>query len=109
MGAVEGTRESGSAVETASMTGPGSDPRTKPKLAAVLSEFDLDGRQAPPRVDRDDRDAVLEFVAEAHELFEGLYADLPNDLPGDTDDVVVTEAAAEAPDGHTIRRLWDDG
>jgi acetyl esterase/lipase len=60
------------------------DPRMHPRLLAALAVFGLDGRAAPPPVGREHpAESVAEFVGQSHEAFEGLYAALPNDWPGE--------------------------
>ncbi|MGK5111758.1 alpha/beta hydrolase fold domain-containing protein [Geodermatophilus sp. CPCC 205506] len=62
-----------------------SDPRLHPRLRAALAAFGLDGHAAPPPFDRGAApDAVAEFVGQSHAAFEGLYAALPNEWPGET-------------------------
>jgi acetyl esterase len=96
-----------SALEIARMNargdGPGTDPRTKPELARVMTEFGVGGKAADPEVDTADFDAVYQWVGEAHDGFEGLYEALPNELPGD-DAVAVdhTITTVPAPDGFEI-------
>ncbi len=82
--------------------GPRGDARTKPQLVEALAPFALDGRAVGPEIDPADEAAVLAYVAEAHEGFEGLYEALPNELPGDRDDIVCTTHAVTAPDGHEL-------
>jgi acetyl esterase/lipase len=60
------------------------DPRTDPALLAALAAFGLDAAAGPPPLDRSAGPAAIaEFVGGAEAAFEGLYAALPNDLPGD--------------------------
>ncbi len=60
------------------------DPRTDPALLAALAAFGLDAAAGPPPLDRSaGAAAIAEFVGGAEAAFEGLYAALPNDLPGD--------------------------
>jgi len=67
-----------------------SDPRTDPRLLAVLAAYGLDAPAAPPPLDRSAGSAAIaEFVGAADAAFEGLYAALPNDLPGDEKQAVV--------------------
>lgn len=69
-----------------------SDPRTDPRLLAALAAFGLDAPAAPPPFDRSAGPAAIaELVGGADAAFEGLYAALPNDLPGD-DELAVTHA-----------------
>jgi hypothetical protein len=69
-----------------------SDPRTDPRLLAALAAFGLDAPAAPPPFGRSaGQAAIAEFVGGADAAFEGLYAALPNDLPGD-DKQAVTHA-----------------
>jgi acetyl esterase/lipase len=66
-----------------------SDPRTDPRLLAALAAFGLDAPAAPPPLDRSaGQTAIAEFVGGAEAAFEGLYAALPNDLPGDDEQAV---------------------
>jgi acetyl esterase len=60
------------------------DPRLHPGLRAGLAEFGLDGHAAPPPFDRSaSPEQVAEFVGQAHAAFEGLYAAVPSDWPGE--------------------------
>lgn len=60
------------------------DPRTDPRLLAALAAYGLDAPAAPPPIDRSAGPAAIaEFVGAADAGFEGLYAAMPNDLPGD--------------------------
>ena len=60
------------------------EPRLHPGLRAVFATYGLDGHAAPPPLDRDaDAQAVAEFVGAAHAAFEGLYAALPAEWPGE--------------------------
>jgi acetyl esterase/lipase len=56
-----------------------------PGLRAALAAFGLDGHAAPPPFDRRSAapEAIAQFVGEAHAGFEGLYAALPADWPGE--------------------------
>ena len=81
------------------------DPRTKPALLAVLATVGLDAAAAEPPVGRDAGPAVLhEAVRALHEGFMGLYAALPDELPGDApaDAVDTSEASVPSPDGHLV-------
>src|SRR5579862_3271721 len=60
------------------------DPRLHPGLRAVLATYGLDGHAAPPPLDRSaDPEAVAEFVGACHTAFEGLYAAMPAEWPGE--------------------------
>lgn len=58
----------------------------------ALGLFRLDGPATPAPPDRNaPHDQPVEAVAQQHAAFDGLYAELPNDLPGDEKtDVVCT-------------------
>ena len=81
-----------------------SDPRTDPRLLAALAAFGLDGPAAPPPLDRSAGPAaVAEFVGGADAAFEGLYAALPNDLPGDgKQSVAHTTETLRGPSGEVV-------
>ena len=67
-----------------------SDPRTDRRLLAALAAFGLDAPAAPPPFGRSaGQTAIAEFVGGADAAFEGLYAALPNDLPGDDKQAVI--------------------
>jgi acetyl esterase/lipase len=60
------------------------DPRLHPGLRAALGALGLDRHAAPPPLDRSaDPAAVAEYVGGAHAAFEGLYAALPAEWPGE--------------------------
>src|SRR3954454_2997111 len=60
------------------------DPRLHPGLREALTAFGLDGHAAPPPFDRSaSSEQVAEFVGQAHAAFEGLYAAVPGDWPGE--------------------------
>lgn len=75
-----------------------------PGLRAGLTAFGLDGHAAPPPFDRGaDTEAVAEFVGEAHAAFEGLYAAVPWEWPGErATDVVYREESVRSPEGHDV-------
>lgn len=80
------------------------DPRLHPRLLAALSAFGLDGRAADPPFDRSaPPEAVAEVVGQAHAGFEGLYAALPNDWPGEApSDVTHRTETVRGVDGNDI-------
>jgi acetyl esterase len=60
------------------------DPRLHPGLRAVFATYGLDGHAAPPPLDRSaGPQAVAEFVGACHAAFEGLYAAMPAEWPGE--------------------------
>lgn len=66
-----------------SMT-PATDPRLHPSLRATLAVFKLDGHAAPPPFDRTaGAEAISGFLGGAHAAYEGLYAALPAEWPGE--------------------------
>jgi len=80
------------------------EPRLHPGLRAVFATYGLDGHAAPPPLDRDaDAQAVAEFVGAAHAAFEGLYAALPAEWPGEVPaDVTYRVATTRGADGNDI-------
>jgi len=80
------------------------DPRLKPRLREALAAFGLDGPAAGSTVTRSDPSArQLEATAEQDAGFEGLYAALPADLPGDGEvKVSQTTKTVQGPDGNDI-------
>src|SRR5438309_6228687 len=60
------------------------DPRLHPGLRAGLAAFGLDGRAAPAPFDRSaGPEAIAEFVGASNAAFEGLYAAVPGERPGE--------------------------
>ena len=60
------------------------EPRLHPGLRAVFAAYGLDGHAAPPPLGRDaDPQAIADFVGACHTAFEGLYAALPAEWPGE--------------------------
>lgn len=80
------------------------DPRLKPRLREALTAFGLDGPAAGSTVTRSDPLArQLEATAEQDAGFEGLYAALPADLPGDGEvKVSQTTETMQGLDGNDI-------
>lgn len=63
---------------------PAKDPRTDPRMRAVLATYGMGDLAAVAEITRDAEPQVLtENIAAAEAGFEGLYASLPNELPGD--------------------------
>lgn len=94
---------SGDELATTELRSPSTDPRTKPTLAAVMARYGAAGHADHPRIVIHDRDAVLTWVAHAHEGWQGLYESLPNELPGDdARQIETTSHTITAPDGHRI-------
>jgi len=82
------------------------DPRLHPGLRAALAAFGLDGHAAPPPFDRSAApEAIAQFVGESHAGFEGLYAALPADWPGEVRaDVTHRVETIQGVDGNDIPR-----
>ena len=60
----------------------GTDPRTDPRLRAVLTAFGLDQNAAPPPLTpASPREELLGFITAAEEGFEGLFAAAQGDAP----------------------------
>ncbi|TQM15194.1 alpha/beta hydrolase [Pseudonocardia kunmingensis] len=80
------------------------DPRLHPGLRAALGALGLDGHAAPPPLDRSaEPAAVAEYVGGAHAAFEGLYAALPAEWPGEAPVEVSTRTeSVRGVDGHDI-------
>ncbi len=79
------------------------DPRLKPTLLKALAEVSLDGPAEEPAIDRTaSPERLAEWVKEAHEGFEDLYEAIPNELPGDRDDVSCTTETIVGVDGNDI-------
>lgn len=80
------------------------DPRLHPGLRAALAAFGLDGHAAPPPFDRSaSPEAIAELVGAAHAGFEGLYAALPSDWPGEVRaDVEYRTETVRGVDGNDI-------
>lgn len=80
------------------------DPRLHPGLRAGLAAFGLDGQAAPPPFDRSAApEAIAAFVGEIHAGFEGLYAVVPADWPGEVRaDVAYREEMTRGVDGNDI-------
>ena len=84
---------------------PATDPRIDPRLRAALAAVGLDQAAEDPPVGRADGLEVLHAaVGAADEGFNGLYAALPLELPGDTE-VPYTVHSLTGRDGHEIT-LW---
>jgi acetyl esterase/lipase len=80
------------------------DPRLAPGLREVFAAFALDGHAAPPPLDRSAGPAaVAEFVGGAHAAFEGLYAVVPSEWPGEAPaEVTYRTETVRGPDGNDI-------
>ena len=80
------------------------DPRLHPGLRSALAAFGMDGHAAPPPMDRSaGKEAVAEFVGGAHAAFEGLYAVLPSEWPGEVPaDVAYRTETVRGVDGNDI-------
>jgi acetyl esterase/lipase len=80
------------------------DPRLHPGLRAGLAAFQMDGHAAPPPYDRTAGAAAISaFIGGAHQAFEGLYAVLPAEWPGEVPAEISTSTlTARAVDGHEI-------
>jgi acetyl esterase len=80
------------------------DPRLHPGLRDALAGYEMDGHAPPPPLDRTaDPEAVAEFVGGAHAAFEGLYAILPSEWPGESPaDVTYRTATVRGVDGNDI-------
>ena len=80
------------------------DPRLKPRLRAALAAFGLDAPAADaPAGCRDSMESLIAAVGQQDAGFEGLYAALPNDLPGDDDtDVTQSVETITGVDGNDI-------
>lgn len=80
------------------------DPRLHPGLRAALAAFKMDEHAAPPPFDRTaGAAAISEFIGGAHTAYEGLYAVLPFEWPGEVPAEITTRTlAARAADGHEI-------
>lgn len=77
--------------------------RVHPKLLETLDRYGFAGRAAPLGLTPDSpKEDQLRHVAEAQVGFEGLYEEMPNDLPSDRDEVDVTHETVPAEDGHSI-------
>lgn len=62
----------------------GTDPRAHPSLRATMAAFEMDGYAAPPPFDRTaGMEAINAFWAGAHEAYEGFYAAVPAEWPGE--------------------------
>ncbi len=81
---------------------PATDDRMDPRLRVALAAFGLDQAAADPPVTRADGMAAMEAAAAAaHQAFNGLYAVLPIDVPGDAE-VAFSEHTVTGRDGHVI-------
>jgi len=80
------------------------DPRLHPGLRAAFAAYGLDGHAAPPPLDRNATPAeVAEFVGGAHAAFEGLYAVVPSEWPGEVPaDVTYRTETVRGVDGNDI-------
>lgn len=80
------------------------EPRLHPGLRAVFATYGLDGHAAPPPLDRSaGPQAVAEFVAACHTAFEGLYAAMPAEWPGEVPpDVTYRVETTPGADGNDI-------
>lgn len=80
------------------------DPRLHPGLRDCLAALGLDGRAAAAPVDRSSTLAeVAEFAAQSHAGFEGVYAVVPSDWPGEVRaDVTYRLETARGVDGNDI-------
>jgi len=80
------------------------DPRLHPGLRATLAGFEMDGHAPPAPLDRTaGTEAVAEFVGGAHTAFEGLYAVLPSEWPGEEPaDVTYRTETVRGVDGNDI-------
>ena len=80
------------------------DPRVKAPLLAALAAFGLDAAAGPPPFGRDaGPERINELVGQQDAGFNGLYAALPNELPGDDDRAVdFTTRTITGADGNEI-------
>jgi acetyl esterase len=80
------------------------DRRLHPGLRVAFATFEMDGHAAPPPLDRSaGAEAVAEFVGGAHAAFEGLYAVLPSEWPGEAPaDVAYWTDTVRGADGNDI-------
>jgi acetyl esterase/lipase len=70
---------------------PGTDGRLHPGVRATLGAFQMDGHAAPPPFDRTAGPAAIsEFIGAAHTAYEGLYAVMPAEWPGEVPTEITT-------------------